>query len=197
MGWSTFVPTHTTTRWPRGWPMIVIYHWPGDVGVSPLLLFPPLFPPFFFFLFPSFLFLFRTVVRVSWTRVVDARVEFRRWWTRRVVDCRPRCASDVWLCKSGQVCARRCTHRCAVEWRRAAWLLEQSRCDCLFGLATESGEWGEESHLLVPPPTGWVPAHRTLLLLSCPVQPFASPPHAVLPSNAFRRFLYIYIYMCT
>lgn len=64
------------------------------------------------------------------------------------------------------VCARGTTHRCTVEWRRAAWLLEQSRCDCLFGLATESGERGEESHLLVPPPTGWVPAHRTLLLSS-------------------------------
>ena len=68
-----------------------------------------------------------------------------------------------------QVVDARFPHRCVVEWRRAAWLLEQSRCDCLFGLATESGERGEESHLLVPPPTGWVPAHRTLLLLSCPV----------------------------
>lgn len=67
------------------------------------------------------------------------------------------------------ICVCTCAHviyaadRYTAERRRVAWLLEQSRYDCLFGLATETGERTEESHLLVPPPTEWVPAHRTLL----------------------------------
>jgi len=60
----------------------------------------------------------------------------------------------VWSCAHTLVHA---AGMCVVEWTTRH--SKRSSCDCS---PAESGE-REESHLLVPPPVGWVPAHRTLL----------------------------------